>query len=262
MSTEEYLSDWNLYSKVLLHRQSISQRFHGLKMMSNQCNVIFNLVEISFKQVKIVSLLICIVMEKQTRSGNNFPDNSYDLVNLRCIYTSENFPRNGKFFRGPHAQYDFFFRKNRTAHAVRGKFSEVYMHLNRMINQNIRKFKTDPIPQNVIFPLNPEESIFHLRKKVTQSEKRRLWQWHLHHLRTMQWLLYSFFSQVKNRLKLNIHFRKFSMEGKISVDRMRSTIFFSKKIVLHMRSAEKFSLPWKIFWSVYSALAQIKINWK
>ena len=28
-----------------------------------------------------------------------------------------------KIFRGPHAQYDFIFRKNRTAHVVRGKFS-------------------------------------------------------------------------------------------------------------------------------------------
>ena len=28
-----------------------------------------------------------------------------------------------KIFRGPNAQYDFFFRKNRTAHAIRGKFS-------------------------------------------------------------------------------------------------------------------------------------------
>ena len=35
-----------------------------------------------------------------------------------------------KIFRGPYAQYDFFCRKNRTAHTVRGKFSEVYMHLN------------------------------------------------------------------------------------------------------------------------------------
>ena len=34
-----------------------------------------------------------------------------------------------KIFRGPHAQYDFFLQKIRTAHAVRGKFSEVYMHL-------------------------------------------------------------------------------------------------------------------------------------
>ena len=54
------------------------------------------------------------------------------LSYLRCIYTLENFPRNGKFSAD---RMRSTIRKNRTAHAFaenfpfREKFSEVYMHL-------------------------------------------------------------------------------------------------------------------------------------
>ena len=55
---------------------------------------------------------------------------------LRCIYTSENFPRNGKFsadrMRSTIFSKEKIVLRMRSAEnfPFRGKFSEVYMHLN------------------------------------------------------------------------------------------------------------------------------------
>ena len=46
--------------------------------------------------------------------------------------------------------------------------------------------------------------------------------------------------------KLNTS-ENFRRNGKFSAVRLRSTIFSFEKIVLRMRSAENFSVPWKIF---------------
>ena len=54
---------------------------------------------------------------------------------LRCIYTSENFPRNGKFSADCMRSMSFYKEKivlrmhSAENFPFRGKFSEVYMHL-------------------------------------------------------------------------------------------------------------------------------------
>ena len=47
---------------------------------------------------------------------------AYSVV-LKGAYTLQKFSTEWKIFRGLNEQYDVFFRKNRTAHAVREKFS-------------------------------------------------------------------------------------------------------------------------------------------
>ena len=47
----------------------------------------------------------------------------YYLPTLKVHIHFRKFSTERKIFRRPHAQYNFFFRKNRTAHAVRRKYS-------------------------------------------------------------------------------------------------------------------------------------------
>ena len=71
---------------------------------------------------------------------------------------------------------------------------------------------------------------------------------------------YPFFYFFCSSVKVQIHFRKFSTERKISADRMRITIFSLEKIVLRMRSAENFPFRGK-FSEVYIHLNFTRI-WK
>ena len=86
----------------LRKRKSFALFLYDFEQNNNRTMLM--LIHVNFNQWKVQSFLQCICTFKVR-------------IHIRKLSMKR------KIFRGPHAQYDFFFRKYRTVHAVRGKFS-------------------------------------------------------------------------------------------------------------------------------------------